>query len=213
MSYRSIFRPGLVRGPRRRRHRRRLGHRPLHRARARQRSAPRVAIVGRKPEKLERVAGEIRERGRQRQHPCRATSATRTTVARHGRRRFSQAHGRIDGLVNNAGGQFPAPLEAISGKGWDAVVRNNLVGRLPVRARVLHAVDARHVARVDCGIVNIIADMWDGMPGMGALGRGARRHAQPHRDGGAGVGAAARAMRSRQGSIASSGMDRHPPDH
>ena len=37
-------------------------------------------------------------------------------------------HGRIDALVNNAGGQFPAPLAAISAKGWDAVVRNNLTG-------------------------------------------------------------------------------------
>ncbi len=27
------------------------------------------------------------------------------------------AHGRIDGLVNNAGGQFPPPLAAIIGQG------------------------------------------------------------------------------------------------
>jgi hypothetical protein len=33
-----------------------------------------------------------------------------------------QQHGRIHGLVNNAGGQFPAPLLAISKKGFDAVV-------------------------------------------------------------------------------------------
>lgn len=36
------------------------------------------------------------------------------------------AHGRIDGLVNNAGGQFMTPLEAISAKGWQAVVNTNL---------------------------------------------------------------------------------------
>ena len=36
--------------------------------------------------------------------------------------------GRIDFLVNNAGGQFGSPLEAISAKGWDAVVRTNLTG-------------------------------------------------------------------------------------
>ena len=36
------------------------------------------------------------------------------------------AHSRIDGLVNNAGGQFQAPLEAISQKGWETVVRTNL---------------------------------------------------------------------------------------
>src|SRR5687767_11634433 len=33
--------------------------------------------------------------------------------------------GRIELLVNNAGGQFPSPAELISPKGWDAVVRNN----------------------------------------------------------------------------------------
>jgi citronellol/citronellal dehydrogenase len=30
--------------------------------------------------------------------------------------------------VNNAGGQFQAPLRDISLKGWDAVVRTNLTG-------------------------------------------------------------------------------------
>ena len=34
-----------------------------------------------------------------------------------------EAHGRIDVLVNNAGGQFTAPAEEISDKGWRAVHR------------------------------------------------------------------------------------------
>ena len=38
------------------------------------------------------------------------------------------AHGPIQGLVNNAGGQFPAPLVAINQKGWETVVRTNLTG-------------------------------------------------------------------------------------
>lgn len=37
-------------------------------------------------------------------------------------------HGSIGGLVNNAGGQFPAALAQTSGKGFDTVVRNNLTG-------------------------------------------------------------------------------------
>src|SRR6188472_2887358 len=36
--------------------------------------------------------------------------------------------GRIDFLVNNAGGQFGSPLEAISANAFDAVVRTNLPG-------------------------------------------------------------------------------------
>src|SRR5258707_11734012 len=38
------------------------------------------------------------------------------------------AYGRIDGLVNNAGGQYRAPMKSISTKGFEAVVRSNLTG-------------------------------------------------------------------------------------
>ena len=44
------------------------------------------------------------------------------------RAKRSPISGGIDFLVNNAGGQFAAPLEKISAKGWDAVVRTNLTG-------------------------------------------------------------------------------------
>ena len=36
--------------------------------------------------------------------------------------------GRVDVLVNNAGGQFPSPAEMMSPRGWEAVIRNNLNG-------------------------------------------------------------------------------------
>src|SRR5258707_14853610 len=38
------------------------------------------------------------------------------------------AYSRIDGLVNNAGGQYRAPMKTISTKGFEAVVRSNLTG-------------------------------------------------------------------------------------
>ena len=37
-------------------------------------------------------------------------------------------YGRIDVLVNNGGGQFFSPAEAISPNGWDAVIATNLTG-------------------------------------------------------------------------------------
>ncbi|XP_076199008.1 peroxisomal trans-2-enoyl-CoA reductase isoform X2 [Aptenodytes patagonicus] len=37
-------------------------------------------------------------------------------------------HGKIDFLVNNAGGQFASPSEAIRAKGWNAVIDTNLTG-------------------------------------------------------------------------------------
>src|SRR6185312_433817 len=37
-------------------------------------------------------------------------------------------HGRLDVLVNNAGGQYFVPAEAIAAKGWQAVFRLNVDG-------------------------------------------------------------------------------------
>lgn len=37
-------------------------------------------------------------------------------------------HGKIDYLVNNGGGQFASPSEAIRAKGWNAVIDTNLTG-------------------------------------------------------------------------------------
>ena len=36
--------------------------------------------------------------------------------------------GKVDFLVNNAGGQFMSPAEKISLKGWNAIVETNLTG-------------------------------------------------------------------------------------
>jgi citronellol/citronellal dehydrogenase len=86
----------------------------------------RVALVGRNVEKLEAVAREIADAGGSaRFYPAdiREEEQVREAV-----RTVLGDFGRIDFLVNNAGGQFMAPLEAISAKGWDTVVRTNLTG-------------------------------------------------------------------------------------
>ncbi len=41
-----------------------------------------------------------------------------------------ERHGRLDLLVNNAGGQFFSPAELIAAKGWKAVWRLNVEGML-----------------------------------------------------------------------------------
>jgi citronellol/citronellal dehydrogenase len=69
-------------------------------------------------------------------------------------------------LVNNAGGQFHAPLEAITHKGWETVVRTNLTGGF-LMARECYTQWMRGNGGA---IVNIVADMWNGMPGMGHSG-------------------------------------------
>ncbi|MDE2253171.1 MAG: SDR family oxidoreductase [Betaproteobacteria bacterium] len=75
--------------------------------------------------------------------------------------------GAIDGLVNNAGGQFFSPAERISANGFDAVVRNNLLGGF-LFAREVYLQSMK--ARGGGAIVNMLADMWGGMPGMAHSG-------------------------------------------
>jgi citronellol/citronellal dehydrogenase len=70
---------------------------------------------------------------------------------------------RIDVLINNAGGQFPTTAEALSPKGFAAVVRNNLVGTWSMT----HAVANKAMIPQKRGrIVNIIAQIIRGFPGM-----------------------------------------------
>ena len=195
-----------------------------------------VAIVGRKPEKLDAVRAEIEAVGGVCSvHVCdiREEDAVRATVAA-----VLERHGRIDGLVNNAGGQFPAPLASISAKGWDAVVRNNLTGgflmaRECVTQWMLMSAPGRGVPRpppegggnrlgsgpapvaeaplVNGGaIVNIIADIWGGMPGMGHSGA-ARAGMLNFTETAALEWAPVRVNAVAPGWIASSGMDQYPP--
>jgi citronellol/citronellal dehydrogenase len=73
---------------------------------------------------------------------------------------------RIDGLVNNAGGQFISPAEAITPRGWHAVVETNLTGAFLMSRAALDAGMREHGG----AIVNIVAEMWRGFPGMAHSG-------------------------------------------
>lgn len=165
----------------------------------------RVALVGRKPDKLQAVQREIAEAGGEAStHVCdiREEDTVRVTVAA-----VLAAHGRIDGLVNNAGGQFPAPLAHTSARGWDAVVRNNLTGGFLMARECYNQWMAQHGG----AIVNIIADIWMGMPGMGHSGA-ARAGMLNFTETAALEWGPVRVNAVAPGWIASSGMDQYPPD-
>ncbi len=124
----------------------------------------RVILVGRKPEKLQKVAAEIAEDGgiaHWQACDIRDEEAVKALVTQ-----LIHAHGPIRGLVNNAGGQYPSPLASINQKGFETVLRTNLVGGFLVAREVFNQSMSKHGG----AIVNMLADMWGGMPGMGHSG-------------------------------------------
>lgn len=123
-----------------------------------------VVITGRKIEKLEHVQHEITEDGGK-VHiiVCdnREEQQVKDMIAK-----VIEKFGRIDGLVNNAGGQFPSTLESISANGFDAVIRNNLHATFFLMREAYN----QWMEKNGGSIVNMTADMWGGMPGMGHSG-------------------------------------------
>jgi citronellol/citronellal dehydrogenase len=166
----------------------------------------RVALVGRRMEKLEAVAREIAEAGGRAQ--CYVADIREEERVRETVRAVLSDFGRIDFLVNNAGGQFMAPLEAISAKGWDAVLRTNLSGGfLMAREVYLQSMKQQRGG----AIVNMIAEMWNGMPYMAHSGA-ARAGMLNLTETAALEWAPVRVNAVAPGWIASSGLDRYPPE-
>lgn len=122
-----------------------------------------VVLLGRSEEKLQTVQAELKEDGYQSSYySCDIRDEERVIAVI---KEMLEA-GPITGLVNNAGGQFPSPLVAISKNGFEKVVQSNLVGGFLV-ARELFK---QSMCKTGGSIVNIIADMWGGMPMMGHSG-------------------------------------------
>ena len=78
-----------------------------------------------------------------------------------------ERHGRLDLLVNNAGGQYFTPAEGIAAKGWQAVWRLNVDGMLNM-ARAAFEQAMRPAAKGK--IVNVTLSPHHGMPGMAHSG-------------------------------------------
>jgi citronellol/citronellal dehydrogenase len=202
MSYRSVFRPGLftgqvvvVTGAGSG-----IGRCTAHELAA---LGAHTVLVGRKPEKLAAVAEEIRtDGGSAEAAPCdiREEEAIKALVTQ-----VVATHGRIDGLVNNAGGQFPSPLADISGKGWQAVLQTNLTGGFLMARECYRQSMKEHGG----AIVNMLADMWNGMPGMGHSGA-ARAGMLNFTETAASEWAPVRVNAVAPGWVASSGMDTYP---
>lgn len=159
MSYRSVFAPGLFRdqtivvtG----------GGSGIGRCTAHELASlgARVVITGRKIDKLEKVKAEIAASGGRCE--VHAFDIREETQVKDAVAKIVAGNGRIDGLFNNAGGQFPAPAAELSAKGFDVVVRNNLTGGFLVSREVY----TRSMRRHGGSIVNMTADYRNGFPNM-----------------------------------------------
>ncbi|MEE2674454.1 MAG: SDR family oxidoreductase [Myxococcota bacterium] len=119
-----------------------------------------AVLAGRREEPLQQVVKELAEADGRGDHVVlniRDPEAVDTAVAA-----LVAKHGRLDGVVNNAGGQFPVEAGDLKPKGWMAVVDTNLNGTWWVSQAAY-----RHAFRENGGaIVNMVADVWVGAPGM-----------------------------------------------
>src|SRR5258708_5958361 len=74
-----------------------------------------------------------------------------------------ERHGRIDRLVNNAGGQFLSPAEAITPKGFRTVIDLNVQGTW----QMTHAAATKAFIPQNAGkVVSVTLSPHNGMPGM-----------------------------------------------
>jgi citronellol/citronellal dehydrogenase len=125
----------------------------------------RVVVCGRRQEPLDETAG-LDEGHRVEGRVCDIREEGQVGALVEG---VMERHGRIDLLVNNAGGQYMSPAEDITPKGFRAVIRLNVEGTW----LMTHAVATRAMIPGGRGgdlpggkIVNVTLSPHHGLPGM-----------------------------------------------
>lgn len=89
-------------------------------------SGAKVVVLGRRPEPIEDCARVIRKAGGEAiaiSGDIRQPEQIEAAMAR-----IRQEFGKLNILVNNAGGQFVTPARELNNKGFETVIRNNLIG-------------------------------------------------------------------------------------
>ena len=84
-----------------------------------------VFIASRNKELLEKAAEKLKQYGQCHAVTCDIRSPEDIEALSQ---KIKEITGHLDILVNNTGGQFPAPAHVMAEKGWTAVINNNLNG-------------------------------------------------------------------------------------
>ena len=128
------------------------------------RHGARVCICSRKEESLAKAASALQQLGTCVYRPCDIRKPDEVAAVAD---LIEEEFGRLDVLVNNAGGQFPSLARHISDKGWDAVINTNLNGTFYV-SRVM--AERFFIPQQSGNLVTIIVNMDRGFPGMAHTG-------------------------------------------
>jgi citronellol/citronellal dehydrogenase len=120
-----------------------------------------VAIVGRNQDKLDALAAQLASR--ELKASAHVADIRQPDAVGALFDAVWAAHGRIDGLVNSAGGQFPQAAIDFSIKGWNAVIDTNLNGTwYMMQAAAQRWRDRQHPG----SIVNIVVVTTHGLYGI-----------------------------------------------
>ena len=166
-----------------------------------------IVIVGRNLDKLNDVAAEITEDGgKVTPMACDIREEAQVIGVID---KTLETFGAVDGLVNNAGGQYRTEMKTITTKGFEAVVRNNLTGGFIF----MRDVYLRWMEENGGAIVNIIADIWNGWPEFAHSGaaRGGM-HTLTETAACEWAHSGVRVNSVAPGGIASSGFDKYAPE-
>jgi citronellol/citronellal dehydrogenase len=125
----------------------------------------RVALCGRRPESIEATAAEVEAAGGE--AFATAMDIRDDAAVEAFADEVLERCGRIDVLVNNAGGQFMGPAEAITPKGFRTVIELNVLGTW----LMTHAAATKAFIPQGGGkVISVTLSPHNGMPGMAHSG-------------------------------------------
>ena len=123
-----------------------------------------VVICARKAEPLAEAAAELAKIGPCIHQVCDIRESDQLEALAD---RIEEEYGRLDLLVNNAGGQFPGLARYLNDKGWNAVINTNVNGTFYATRTMANRF---FIPQGSGNVVSIVVNNHRGFPGMAHTG-------------------------------------------